>query len=337
MNNICIISYYGLRDALQCAASSLQDIGYVVSDFSLFKYMYDIHDKNINYQQMLIQHITENNINVVLWWFINIDTDEFINIKTVTGVKYVLFNWDEPFNWNHCDLVSKSKYFDAVYVTCQETLDNYVQNGAKNAYYLLPGFSPKIHNIMHTIDDDDRKKYACDISFCCTNLYQCDLNYPNQYINRKKLIDEIYQEACNNKFIFHIYGPDFLQELYPNSYRGYCSYDISKKVFNCSKINLCTHVLCDKTGYINERVILIGGCGGLLLMDNIKGIDKIFMINREVVILDKIDFISQIKLILDNYESYKQIKNNFYAKCINNYTYNDWAKIIHNGLMKIEK
>lgn len=331
-NNICMISYYGLRDSLLCAAKSLEDMGYNVFDFPLFKYIYDIHDKIDNYIFLLKQFIIDNNIEIVLWWFVNISTDEFIDIKKSTGVKYILFNWDEPYNWELCDLKNKSKYFDAVFVTCQETCSRYLENGTRYSHYLLPGFSPKIHNIRQS-NKTDSEKYSCDISFCCTNLYSDEKSYPDQYINRKNIVDKIYAAALEKKFVFHIYGPDFLKELYPESYRGYCSYMDSQLVFNNSKINLCTHVVSNKSGYINERVILIGGSGGLLLVDPVKDIDKIFEINNEIIILDRDDTINQIVNILQNYDSYSQVRINFHKKCLEKYSYYEWAKNIHNGLI----
>ena len=41
---------------------------------------------------------------------------------------------------------------------------------------------------------------------------------------------------------------------------------------------------------MNERVILILGSGGLLLVDKVDGIDEILVPNKECVILDKDNF-----------------------------------------------
>ena len=95
---------------------------------------------------------------------------------------------------------------------------------------------------------------------------------------------------------------------------------------------LCSHVLCNKYGYLNERVILIGASGGLVLVDHVKGIDDIFSVNKHILILDKIDYVKQINDILDNYEEYIELRRNFNKVCHDKYTYNKWAKTIHDVL-----
>ena len=41
---------------------------------------------------------------------------------------------------------------------------------------------------------------------------------PNQSLNRKMILDVIYADKTIN---LHIYGPEFLKLLYPDSYKGY--------------------------------------------------------------------------------------------------------------------
>ena len=42
---------------------------------------------------------------------------------------------------------------------------------------------------------------------------------------------------------FHVYGPDFLGQLYPDCYRGFVTYANSARVFANRKINLCLHAV----------------------------------------------------------------------------------------------
>jgi len=295
--------------------------------------MHDKCDKVSNYLSIFINYIKDNNVNIVLWWFINIPTTEFIHIKQVTNVKYIFFNWDEPYNWIPCDIISKMKYFDAVFVTCSETLQTYKNNGCAKAICLYPGFDPKKNYILTSIDMRLYNKYNCDISFCCTNLYDDPHLYPNQYISRKKLIDDVYIGQKKYGYKFNIYGPCFLNELYPDSYKGFTKYDDLNNIFNFSKINLCTHVLNNKDGYLNERVILIGGSGGLLLVDYVKGIENIFEINNEILVLDKHYYVDQIASILCNYDKYITIRKNLNNKCNLKFTYDVWAKSILDVIM----
>ena len=50
----------------------------------------------------------------------------------------------------------------------------------------------------------------------------------------KQILDIIY---ANKDITLHIYGPEFLSKLYPDSYKGFISYKDCYKVFSNSKIN----------------------------------------------------------------------------------------------------
>lgn len=328
MNNICVVSYYGPIDTIKVAEEMLCIDDYKIFDFPLFKYMKDPHDKCDDYMNLFIKFIKDNDIKIILWWFINIPTQNFINIKKETGVKYLFFNWDEPYNWKDCDIINKMPHLDIAFVTCKETLQTYLENGTKHAYCLYPPFDKNNYYMITDINQSIINKYKCDISICCTNLYDNDELYPNQYIKRKQLISDIYNGQLIHNYKFHIYGPLHLRELYPLSYRGMAKYDELNYIFNYSKINLCTHVMNNMDGYLNERSIIIGGSGGLLLVDYVKGIENIFEINKEIVILDKHHYIDQILNIIYDYEKYIDIRKNLNKKCLELYAYEKWAETI---------
>jgi hypothetical protein len=329
--------YYELKESLGLAADALREFGHQIASFPMYQYMYDAYDKIPNYCEKFIEYIKNNSFDYILWWFISIPTSDFIRIKLETGAKYLLFNWDDPFNWKLADLESKSAYFEAVFVTCNESKKWYLDNGTKLAYCLYPAFSPRIHYPPYQISENEYNKYCCDISFCCTNLYEDDTIYPNQYINRKVLIDAIYHGQKEYNYVFHIYGPEKIGEIYPDSYRGFISYHESHLVFGCSKINLCTHGLGEVDGYLNERVFIIGGSGGLLLVDNPKGLTSIFDPETEVIIIDRENYLPQIREILDNYQEYAPRKENLYQKCLQKYSYRQWAETITNGIKELAK
>lgn len=326
--NICVVSYYGPKEPINSAEKSLEGAGFNVFDFPLYKYMHDVNDKDENYFNHFIEFIQKNKIKYLLWWYINIPLEEFYILKDKTGVKYLFFNWDEPFNWDECLLKYRSFYLDTVFVTCFATLNRYLQNGVSKAVCLYPGFNPDLNYKIDHVDYKEFEKYDCDISICCTNLYADSEIYPNQYINRKKLIDDIYNNQEKHNYIFNIYGPEQFQELYPKSYKGFTQYEDLNKVFNYSRINLCTHVVYDQDGYLNERMVLMGASHGLILVDPVKGIENTFTPNKEIIILEKNNYIEQIKNILRNYKHYRKIRDNIGAKCHQKYTYEEWAKTI---------
>ena len=325
-------TYYGLNEQLLFAANALRQY-YKVIDYPLLKFSKDKFDKKSNYVDDFIEFINNNNVDVILWWYITIPTNEFIKItQGRSNLKNIFFNWDEPFNWSLNDLENKAKYLDAAFITCEETTVNYINNGTKHAEYCLPGYNEGTHFIILDDSDPEFDKYEADISFICTNLYT-DSIYSQQLIKRKEIVDNIYANMDKYNYVFKIYGPEFLKSLYPKAYNGFVHYRDTNKIFNKSKINLCTHVIGNKNKYINERVILIGGSGGLLLVDPILGIDKVFNPDDEIVLMDKDNYVEQIYDILCNYEKYIDRRMNFHKKS-KNYTWNKWGEQIHNYLKK---
>jgi len=328
---ILITSYYELRESLLCASKSLQKLGINVISYPLYKNYFDHNEKLSNCCEHFVEFIQSEKPDVILWWYINIlseDMDYIVRHNPL--VKNIFFNWDEPYNWEPWDIKNKAKFFDCVFVCCEETLTNYLENGSKNAVYCLPGYDPKVHNIIVDENDNDMQKYSCDISFCCTNLYE---GFENQYVPRKELVDTIYNNQEKYDYTFHLYGPESFREKYPKSYKGYINYFDTPKLFNYSKINLCTHVQCHKNKYLNERTILVLGSGGLLFVDDVKGIDEVLDIDKECVVIDKDNYLEQIVDILKNYDEYCMRRYDGHVKS-KEYTWDKWAKLIYDEYLK---
>lgn len=313
---ILITSYYELKDSLLSAANALTNCGNIVINYPLYQYAYDAHDKMDNYVSHMEEFILLNNPDIILWWFFNIPAENMKLICNSTKAKHIMFNWDEPYNWLLNDTKNKALFFDSVFVCSEEKFDDYIKYGTKHTHLLYPGYDT---NIYYPITE---KKYKCDISICCTNLY---INYPNQYIDRKILIDNIYNNQEKYNYIFHIYGPKSFENLYPKSYQGYAKYTDGNMIYNSSKINLCTHVQQNAKKYLNERSIDILGSGGLLFIDKPTDIESV--LENCCVFINKENYIEQIVDILKNYENYNIIKQNAYEKS-KLYTWDKWASFI---------
>lgn len=326
---ILITSYYEIKDSLLYAANSLIKLGYNVSNYPLFRYYMDENDKLDNYVDHFIDYIKEFNPDILLWWYIGIPSSDMEVIVNNSKCRHIFFNWDEPQNWGQCDIKNKAKLFDSVFVCCEAKLNKYLKYGTNNSYLLYPGYDPLVHYPI--IDNiDDKLDYTCDISIVCTNLYTDMDEFPNQYIPRKQLVDNIYLGQDKYNYKFHIYGPELFGTLYPNSYKGFVKYEDTNKIFNYSKINICTHVSCNSYKYMNERSFMILGSAGLLFIDNILGLNEVIS-NDECVIIDKTNYIDQIVNILENYQNYYIIRHNGYKKA-SVYTWLSWAKVIKNNL-----
>jgi hypothetical protein len=338
MVNILFITYYGIRDQLKFVSDSLIKLNNCMYNFSLMEIENDnIRNKGKEYMpyDLLIESININQIDVVLWWYIGTPYKKMEYVIQKTGnIKHIMYNWDDPNGWEDRELDKKAKLFDCVFTCCKESIDRYIKYGTKNCFYLIPGYDPNTNFIISNIDDID-DKYDCDISIVCTTLYENNLYDMRQYINRKELIDNLYQNR--EKFKFHIYGPKFLMDLYPECYKPYditnnkfeVPYMELNKIFNGSKLNICTHTHCQYDGYLNERVGLILGSGGLLYVDKVKGIENIYKDGKDCVYIDKDRYIKQICDILENYDDYYEIKTNGHEKS-KLYNWDCWAECIQN-------
>jgi hypothetical protein len=320
---ICLTSYFGLREALLAAAEALRTLGHEVIDYPLFAKNVHLETRINDVVEDFSRFLQDERPDGVLWWCLSISSDSFVRIKgALSGLKYWYFNWDEPFNWHDAELAVKAPHFDAVFVCCQETTQRWLDHGCPRAVYCLPGFDPELFRPL------EPEEYRYDVSMVLTNLYGDRGKYPDQAVNRRELIDQLYQKQGEHGYRLALFGPEFLGDLYPESYVGYCRYEDLNQIFNESRINLTTHVIGNRAGYLNERTVTLIGSGSLILIDPIKELDQNLLDKRTCLVLDPERPVEQIKRILKNYDSYQLVKNSI-KKIRNNYTWKIWAEKIH--------
>lgn len=334
---IMIVSYYELKESLESAAKSLEKQNNKVTHYPLLKKIKELGDNDKLVEDMN-KEIEIKKPNIILWWYFNLKTENMKKIiENNKNVYNILFNWDEPYIWNINDIENKAKLIDCAFISCEETIEKWKKYGTKEVYCLYPGYDPGKHYPI-LIDDENKKgEYECDISICLTNLYENNDIYPEQYINRMKLVNKIYNNQKKYGYKMNIYGPINLEKIYPKSYKKFANYEETNLIYNYSKINISTHVQCNKKGYLNERVFLILGSGGLLFVDKIKGMEKVLNNNQNCVIIEKNNEIEQIKNILDNYED-QEIKKYNGHQTSKKYTWNKWGEEIQKKFInKIKK
>jgi hypothetical protein len=319
--NIILVTYYGIYEQFIYVESIFQKLGYVVHDFPCNK---TINEKGSDgCVDAMCQMIDDYKPDFVLWWILNIEPNNLHKIvMSNMTVKHLYFNWDEPYNWTHCNLASKARYLDIAYITCSETVEKFIGSGAKHAYCLYTGYHPELHRPYWL--DGSEIEYKYDVSFICTNLYSDKNAYPDPIVDRKRLIDTIYQNQKLYGYTLAIFGSENFKELYPDSYKGFVKYNDTVDIFNSSKINLCTHVVGNKKGYLNERVFMIMGSGGLLMVDPVPGVDDILVNGENCMMMNQNRIVRQIKSILSNYQYYHRIKQNGYTTA-KKYTWDDWG------------
>ncbi|VBB18587.1 hypothetical protein YASMINEVIRUS_1050 [Yasminevirus sp. GU-2018] len=344
---IVIVTYYGIYEQFIYVTKALELMGYTVHNFSYMATFNEGGDKKVvNDLKLLIEHVQPN---YVLWWVFNIGEISLGEIvKASHTTKHLYYNWDEPYNWSLVDAGSKAKYISSAFITCSETTKKYIGAGALHAYCVYPGYSPTLHrpkwlnaddtinnamiNSINYVNPSSSEDYDCDISFVCTNLYDDPQQYPDQIVDRRKLVESIYVGQKIHGYTFSIYGPEKFREMFPLSYKGFVKYDDTGRVINRSRINMCTHVVGNKKGYLNERVFLILGAGGLLLVDPVPGVDNILTNGVNCIFINQTKICQQIKSILNSYHHYEKIKQKGYETA-KNYTWFDWGMRIEEKLL----
>jgi hypothetical protein len=323
MKKICIISYYELKEALLLCAQALEKLGYTVINFPVFQYCCDSNDKRDDYVEYFNAFLNEHHPDVILWWCHTFRTaQDFLDLceNHVDSKMMMMYNWDDPHCWKVKEnfMPEKASVLDVALTCCGAAEKLYTSNGCKKALFLAPGFDAKTH-FFEPLDT-----FACDVSMCVTNLY-LEQDYPRQFIERKQIVDAL--EAAED-INFALYGPPWLKERYPRSYKGFLDYKDTNKLFSSSKINISTHVICDEKGYVNERCNLIMACKGLLLVDPVAGIEELYTPNEHMVLLEK-DYLAQIRTILADNASYDRIRENGMQHVLKHFTWTSWAWVVH--------
>lgn len=322
-----IVSYYELKESLESAAKGLEKQNNEITNYPLLERINEKGD-NKKLVEDMNKEIEKQKPEIILWWYFNIKTENMEKIiKRNKKIYNIIFNWDEPYIWNVNDIENKAKLIDCAFITCEETIDKWKKYGTKEVYCIYPGHDPEKHYPIIIDEEEKRKQYECDISICLTNLYENKEIYPDQYINRMELVNKIYNNQKKYGYKMNIYGPEDLEKIYPESYKKFARYEETNLIYNYSKINISTHVQCNKRGYLNERVFLIMGSGGLLYVDKVKGMEEILKDNKNCIVIEKNREIEQIKNILNNYEEQKIKKNNG-NHTSKKYTWDKWGEEI---------
>lgn len=332
MKKLLIIGFYELKDYLVCIKEQFEMYYYTVIEYPLFRYAYDSYDKKEDYKEHLNKYINDNKPDIILWWFFDIPFGVMKYIKEKhSNIIYIMFNYDDPLNINN-ELYNKASLFDIVCTPCKGNMYKYKLYSNVNTVIYTPfGFDTKIFKSLSINDIDILKKnsdnYECDISMVCYNMYMDKNHYSKQYIYKPELIRNIINYCKEKNKIFKLYGPMVLKEYYPEVYNGDIAYHNLNLLFNMSKINIITHPVSDISLSLDQYVMSILGSGGLLLIDEIKDIDKLLIDEHHCMYLNKTKYIEQIDEILSDINRYDIIKEDAYEYA-QKFTWNQWVKTL---------
>ena len=319
--NILIIGYYGFEDGYYAYGKHFQNYFKTVSFFPLIECrdstknnttsIADIdtvisgHDFNKNvYSKKLINHNVPKNVVLIAH---NNDMLASLKINNTLVIEYIYslkkkfdfqliqVNWDPIINNANNNIIN---FFDKSFCSDPSLLPLY-----KNVRFFQAGYSTDTSFYKEDTD------YKCDVSFIGTNLYENPI-FPNQILNRKQIIDLLYSDKSIK---LHIYGPKFLGDRYPDSYKGFIPYKDCYKVFSNSKISLNISPLINvKTGdklYYSERLPQILACDSVMLCNN--DLSPMLIPNEHYLHINDInELLPSIKHFLSNTAFQEKIKKN---------------------------
>lgn len=314
MMKICIIGYYHLADGYLACSKSFEKAGFEISFFPLITFR-DIMNLDaffdfLNGKEYPDAISPKGNPDILLFWIPVFHMKDFLKkLREQYKGKMFWFNWDPCYinsdhhHWKNtvsCMLETYS-WFDHVFSVNPWEVNFLISRGI-DASHCYPGFN---EDFSYPIEDDS---YRCDVSAVITNLYVDELwDKSSQRINRKTLLDQIY---ADKSIVLHIYGPEFLRQIYPDSYRGFLPYDRCHRIFSNSRINLCIHAISIDY-YLSERAPQIIASGGLLFIDNQIGLG--FLPDVDYVLTGP-DPYQQVKDLLEDENKRKTIAKNGYEK-----------------------
>ena len=334
--NILMIGYCHLADGFLGGARAFEKMGFTITFFPYYSY---IMDKREDKETDIISIIKDKNINICLWWCnaVSESSCSFImnHLKEhAINVIHIFYNFDpflyeyEKYNsffWKPLIENKKEVYPCMNYIfTCFEKEIQYFSS--LPIYYAPPGFDTSISFY------EENKDFECDISIVCTTLYDSFEEHPFDAVSlsRWEVVHTLYTNR--HLYTFHIYGPEKFKTLFPECYRGFISYNDSRKVFSNSKINLSIHTLTKElhkdystSEYFSERVPQILGCRGLLATNSF--LSHLLKPNRDYIFLDE-NWFSSILNIIQSSMKYDIIRNNGYKIASQYYTWNNWSNSI---------
>lgn len=327
---ILFVGYYELSEHLKCIKKIFKEYNYIVDEYPLFKYAHDSIHKVEKYQDHFQQFIEQNNINIILWWFLGVPHTIFQIIKKQNpNVYFILVNNEDPLNLH--SILPVCNIFDLISSPSINSIPLYKNaNSTSTVIWNPPGYDPiYFHNKLVKLVGTNYSKFECDISIICYDLYSSDIYV--QEIPRQKLLVSIIEWAKNNNKTFKIFGPFALRELFPLNYVSDILYAEQYILFNCSKINIVSHPFNNCGLTVSEIEFKILGSGGLLYTD--QTFADIFIDNHNIVAYNQENYLGKIKDILDNYDKYTLIKKNG-KKIAKKYSWENFVKKLHFEICK---
>jgi len=252
-----------------------------------FKGIGKIDFKKINYEFK----------NKILWYP---DTDLFLNNKFNENLREI-FNYHE-----NIFLIVKSRINDLKGILRKE-----------NIYYMVQGTRFFEYNIKEIPE-----KFKCDIGFIGS------LN-GEIYSKRREILSKIC-EFFKDKYKIKFFGSkikkgeSFYEILNKFHFGKRIYFEDFKKVCIGSKIivDIGSNTCLEEIGAISQKIFMITGCGGFLILHYIKGIEDFFEIGKEIEVFRSLDeLFKKINYYMENKEEREKIAKKGMERTLREHTY----------------
>lgn len=285
--NILFVTFYGLIDYVADIVNAFENyanFSHQGSNFNVYEFSYlkCMNDEKLDpdvLMKKIITMINKNNITHLFWFFFPEQSMIMENIKKQTNVKYIFYNFDDPKSFN-VFLVKKSilidyfinpdKHNERKYTIIMDkqiyTVPLYISNVLHiNDIKITNNDGDDLDNIIaknsdHVIMNDmkNHKFLSRDetdvIIIADSDIVKYDMNELAVF---DKYMCKTKESCLLNDYSIKLYGPDILEDEYPDIYVGL--YDTSIEGYVCKNSKII--VLLDvRTGLDKNMNNIISRC-----------------------------------------------------------------------------
>lgn len=305
---------------------TLKELGHTVCHAPFFR-LYNATDPIWkDYNKLLVQNIEHEKPDVYLCAkgyangkYIFPETTKKIQ-KIVKASIYMSF--DDPFFLPKFMSLGMHAGYDIALSCSSDKFEVYRSVGIE-PYCFWPAWDTTIYNIPTVAEKDKIDFVFVGTPYYCTDIPRKDIVL---WAIAQGWKTEIYGSTdwISNKVIKNYKGKPFIQgdTRLAAYYKGYWSNWLTlPSLFAKSKINFSNHVN-KATMYLNDRVPLVMGVGGCLVMDLNPELDKVFTHNKELVFYKDWNTLKhRMKFFVANRHSREQIGKRAKEKILREHTY----------------
>lgn len=243
---------------------------------------------------------------------------EYMTHRTIGKIRYlqkpntVIINFfpDNPFYYQN--VLQTIKHYDMFFVKDTYFLEELKKLGFSNVHYLPQAYSSKYH--VNLDMGEEKEKSVSIIGSVYPKRYVVLGSIDTRYLN---VFGNYIWQPCRKKWIKRLYSHKVVTGL-EKSY-----------VIDDAKINLNTHHPINDINGTNSRTFEVCACGGFLLTEYKKDLDKLFRIGKEIVVYHNItEMQTKIDYYLAHEKERRRIAKAGYKRAIKEHSYTHRVKTI---------